>query len=63
MENKFNELSNNCPCIENAGKHALEAMDVFLYKIERAIKKIKYGYKAKKLAKAKEKEDSVVYGV
>lgn len=63
LENKFNELTDNCVCLENAGKHVLEAIDVLQYKIEKAIKKIDDGYKAKKLAKAKEKEDSVVYGV
>lgn len=63
LEDKFNELSEKCPCLENAEKHALEAIDVLQYKIEKAIKKIDDGYKAKKLAKAKEKEDSAVYGV
>lgn len=63
LEDKFNEISDNCPCIENVKRQTLEAIDVLQYKIEKAIKKIDESVKAKQLARAKEKEDSAVYGV
>ena len=63
LEVKINEMTDNCPCVENARRQVLEAMDVLQYKIEKTIKKIDESVKAKQLARAKEKEDSVVYGV
>lgn len=63
IEDKFNEVTDNCPCIENIKRQTLEAIDVLQYKIEKTIKKIDDSVKAKQLARAKEKEDSAVYGV
>ena len=63
LESKINELADNYPCVETAKKQALEAIDVLQYKIEKAIKKVDEAVKAKQLARAKEKEDSAVYGV
>ena len=63
LEERLNELSDSCPCVENARKQALEAIDVLQFKIEKAVKKIEDSVKAKQLARAKEKEDSAVYGV
>ena len=63
LECKINEIADNCPCIENAKRQTLEAIDVLQYKIEKAIKKIDDSIKARQLARAKEKEDSAVYGI
>lgn len=63
LEERFNEISDNCPCVENARKQALEAIDVLQFKIEKAVKKVEDSIKAKQMARAKEKEDSAVYGV
>ena len=63
IETRFNEMTDSCPCIENIKKKTLEAIDVLQYKIEKVVKKIDESVKAKQLARAKEKEDSAVYGV
>lgn len=62
LEEKVNELVENCPSKDEAKRQVLETVDVVQFKIEKAIEKVKNSIKARQLAKAKDKEQSV-YGV
>lgn len=62
LEEKVNEISDNCPTAEEAKRQVLETVDVVQFKIEKAIERVKNSIKARQLAKAKDKEQSV-YGV
>lgn len=62
IEEKVNDIAENCPTAEEAKRQALATVDVIQFKIEKAIKKINDTIKARQLAKAKNKEHSV-YGV
>ena len=53
---------NHCPTVEEAKRQALATVDVIQFKIEKAIKKINDTIKARQLARAKDKEDTV-YGI
>ena len=52
----------HCPSLEEAKRHALATADIIQYKIEKALKKINDTIKARQLARAKDKENSV-YGI
>lgn len=62
LEEKVNDIAENCPTKEEAKRQILETADVIQYKIEKAVKKIQDTIKARQLAKAKDKEHSV-YGI
>ena len=62
IEEKVNEIADNCPSSDEAKRQVLETVDVVQFKIEKAIERVKNSIKARQLAKAKDKEHSV-YGV
>ncbi len=62
LEEKVNEFADNCPTADEAKRQVLETVDVVQFKIEKAIERVKNSIKARQLAKAKDKEQSV-YGV
>ena len=63
LEQQVNEITDNCcPNIEEAKRQTLATIDVIQYKIEKAIKRVNDAIKARQLAKAKNKEQSV-YGI
>lgn len=62
LEEKVNEIAENCPSTEEAKRQVLETVDVVQFKIEKAIERVKNSIKARQLAKAKDKEQSV-YGI
>lgn len=53
----------NCPSKEEAKRQILAVIDVIQFKIEKAVRKLSDSLKSRRLAKAKEKEDSTVYGI
>ena len=62
IEEKVNEIADNCPSADEPKRQVLETVDVVQFKIEKAIERVKNSIKARQLAKAKDKEHSV-YGV
>lgn len=63
LEKSVNNFAqNHCPTVEEAKRQALATVDVIQFKIEKAIKRVNDAIKAKQLAKAKDKEDTV-YGI
>ena len=63
IEDKVTDFAeNHCPTVEEAKRQALATVDVVQYKIEKAIKRVNDAIKARQLAKAKDKEDTV-YGI
>ncbi len=62
LEEKVSEIAENCPSTEETKRQVLETVDVVQFKIEKAIDRVKNAIKARQLAKAKDKEQSV-YGI
>ncbi len=53
-----NIVETQAPRVRAAKKHALEAIDLVKYKLERQIKKIKNAVQSEKMEKAKQLEDA-----
>lgn len=53
-----NIVETQAPRVRAARKHALEAIDLVKYKLERQIKKIKNAVQSEKMEKAKQLEDA-----
>ena len=59
IKNTVNDFAQrHAPEIKEAKKQALESLDMMKYKLEKQYNKINSHIKAKKMAKAREKEDS-----
>lgn len=62
VDNSLNDIAEKCPTKSEVKRQTLATIDIIQYKIEKAVNKIKNTIKAKQLAKAKDKEQSV-YGI